>query len=35
MCWGHANLLCIVSFLTICPEAKTRSNNSIIKMEFG
>jgi hypothetical protein len=35
MCWGHANLLCIVSLLTICPEAKDGSSIAAIKMEFG
>ena len=33
--WGHANPLCIVSLLTICPEAKDRSIIAAIKMEFG
>jgi hypothetical protein len=35
MCWGHANLLCVVSLLTTCPEAKDRSSIAIIKMEVG
>jgi hypothetical protein len=35
MCWGHANLLCIVSLLTICPEAKDGLSIAAIKMEFG